>query len=78
MLVIASANAVDMYSDIAITIVPAKTEWTILPRAAATIIATINGIVAKSPKGRTLLPGNMTASTKVIGTSINAVAITAG
>ena len=49
-----------------------------LPRAAPTMNATINGIVAKSPKGNTWLPGKITANNTVIGTKINAVEITAG
>ena len=78
MLVKIGATSVAMYSEIAIIIVPTITECMMLPRAAPTINATINGIVAKSPKGNTWLPGKITANNTVTGTKIKAVEITAG
>ena len=72
------ATSVAMYKEIATIIVPTITECMMLPRAAPTINATINGIVAKSPNGKTWLPGKITANKTVIGTKINAVEITAG
>lgn len=47
------ATSVAIYKETAIMIVPTITECIMFPRAAPTIKATTNGMVAKSPKGST-------------------------
>ena len=51
--------------------VPPSTVRTIFPLKTAAIRHTAYGIVAKSPKGMTLLPGKIKAKRIVIGTSSN-------
>ena len=48
------------------------------PPKTAAIKQTKNGIVAKSPKGKVVLPGKITANKIVIGTKINEEDNTAG
>ena len=48
------------------------------PLKTAAIKQTKNGIVAKSPKGKVVLPGKITANKIVIGTKINEEDNTAG
>ena len=69
---------VAIYNPNPIYIVPPITVLIIFPLKTAAIKQTINGIVAKSPKGNTLFPGNITASKIVIGTSIKDDDKTAG
>ena len=71
-------KSVAISNDKAITTVPANTEWKIFPFLLATMNDTQNGIVAKSPNGKTLLPGIMIANSKVIGTKINHVEMLEG
>src|SRR5699024_8852843 len=60
-----------IYNDTAISITPPITILNTLPPNTAAITAIINGIVAKSPNGKTLFTGRITASNNETGTKIN-------
>src|SRR5579884_3567047 len=77
-IVTVGAMKVAMYSPAAIAIVPVMMVRTTLPRKIGTIMATMNGMVARSPNGSTRLPGSTSASTSVIGISTSEAAMTAG
>src|SRR5699024_2032549 len=59
-----------IYKAVIIKIVPPITVLSISPLNTAAIKATIKGIVAKSPKGKVILPGNITARNNVMGINI--------
>src|SRR5699024_8113550 len=61
-----------MYKVIIISTTPPISVLKISPPNTAAIIAIIYGMVAKSPNGRVLFPGKITAINKVIGTKIKA------
>ena len=61
-----------MYKVMITSTTPPISVLKISPPNTAAIIAIIYGIVAKSPNGRVLFPGKITAINKVIGTKIKA------
>lgn len=60
-----------IYNDTAMSIIPPTTIQNTLPPNTAAITANINGIVAKSPNGKTRFPGKITAISNETGTKIN-------